>query len=44
MPFIHVKSLPFKPALKMDSVLEGFTKNFAKGTGMVVDAGEIVRW
>jgi phenylpyruvate tautomerase PptA (4-oxalocrotonate tautomerase family) len=34
MPFIHVKSLPFDPPLKVSAVIEGLTKDFAKGTGI----------
>lgn len=34
MPFIHVKSLPFKPALKVSAVLKGITEDFAEGTGI----------
>jgi hypothetical protein len=32
MPFIHIKSLPFDRPLNVSSVLEGLTKDFAKGT------------
>jgi phenylpyruvate tautomerase PptA (4-oxalocrotonate tautomerase family) len=34
MPFIHVRSLPFKPALEVNAVVEGVTKDFARGTGI----------
>ncbi len=34
MPFIHVKSLPFKRAIKMPALVEDLTKDFAKGTGI----------
>ncbi|MDH4087728.1 MAG: hypothetical protein OEV04_11910 [Nitrospira sp.] len=34
MPFIHVKSLPFEPPLGVRAVVEGLTKDFAKGTGI----------
>jgi phenylpyruvate tautomerase PptA (4-oxalocrotonate tautomerase family) len=34
MPFIHVKSLPFDRTFNVASVLEGLTKDFAKGTGI----------
>lgn len=34
MPFIHIKSLPFDPPLKVSAVIEGLTKDFAQGTGI----------
>lgn len=34
MPFIHVKSLPFDPPLKMSTVVEGLTRDFARGPGI----------
>ncbi|MGH8652536.1 MAG: hypothetical protein ACREYE_10350 [Gammaproteobacteria bacterium] len=34
MPFIHVKSLAFEPALKVHAIVEGITKDFTKGTGI----------
>jgi phenylpyruvate tautomerase PptA (4-oxalocrotonate tautomerase family) len=34
MPFIHVKSLPFQPPLKIAAVVEGLTKDFSKGAGI----------
>lgn len=34
MPFIHVTSLPFKPARKVSAILKGITEDFAKGTGI----------
>lgn len=34
MPFIHIKSLPLDPPLNMSAVVEGITKDFAKGTGV----------
>lgn len=34
MPFIHIKSLPFEKSFKVTSVLEGLTKDFAKGTSI----------
>jgi hypothetical protein len=50
MPSIHVKSLPFEAAFEAGTIVEGLSKDFAKGTGrqahpgMVFDEGEIVRW
>ncbi len=37
MPFIHIKSLPFVPSFNVASVLEGLTKDFAKGIGVGVE-------
>lgn len=37
MPFIHIKSLPFKKPLKLHAVLEGVTKDFSKGTGIELE-------
>lgn len=34
MPFIHVKSLPFDRAFNVASVLEGLTKDFARGVSI----------
>jgi phenylpyruvate tautomerase PptA (4-oxalocrotonate tautomerase family) len=34
MPFIHIRSLPFDKSFDMATVLEGLTKDFAKGTGI----------
>lgn len=34
MPFIHVKSLPFDRTFNVASVLEGLTKDFAKGASI----------
>ena len=34
MPFIHVKSLPFEPPLRVSAVVEGITQDFAIGTGI----------
>jgi phenylpyruvate tautomerase PptA (4-oxalocrotonate tautomerase family) len=34
MPFIHIKSLPFDRSFNVTSVLEGLSKDFAKGTGL----------
>jgi len=34
MPFIHVKSLPIDPPMKISALVEGLTKDFAKGTGI----------
>lgn len=34
MPFIHVKSLPFEQAIEMPALVQGLTKDFAKGTGI----------
>jgi hypothetical protein len=34
MPFIHIKSLPFKEPFDVGVVLEGLTKDFARGTGI----------
>lgn len=33
MPFIHVRSLPFKKPLDINAVVEGITEDFAKDTG-----------
>lgn len=37
MPFIHIKSLSFDPPLKVGAVIEGLTKDFAKGTGIGIE-------
>lgn len=37
MPFIHIKSLPFNPPLKVSAVIAAFTKDFAKGTGIGIE-------
>jgi phenylpyruvate tautomerase PptA (4-oxalocrotonate tautomerase family) len=34
MPFIHIQSLPFEPAIDMAPVVEALTRDFAKGTGV----------
>lgn len=34
MPFIHIKSLPFDKPFNVRAVIEGLTKDFAKGTGV----------
>lgn len=34
MPFIHVKSLPFRPALRIRAVLKGIADDFAEGAGI----------
>ncbi len=34
MPFIHVRSLPLDKSFEVAAVLEGLTKDFAKGTGI----------
>lgn len=34
MPFIHVKSLPFEQTVTVSNLVEGLTKDFAKGTGI----------
>lgn len=34
MPFIHVKSLPFAVPFDVGAVLEGMSRDFAKGTGI----------
>lgn len=34
MPFIHVKSLPFEQTTEMSTLVQGLTKDFAKGTGI----------
>jgi hypothetical protein len=33
MPFIHVKSLPFEAAFEAGTIVEGWSGDFAKGTG-----------
>jgi hypothetical protein len=37
MPFIHVRSLPFKTPLEMGSVLEGISHDFAENNGIAVE-------
>lgn len=36
MPFIHVRSLPFEPALDVASVLEAVSREFAQSAGVDV--------
>ena len=37
MPYAHIKSLPFKPALATASVLEGLTTDLARATGISIE-------
>ncbi len=37
MPFIHIKSLPFKPPLPMNGVVEGITRDFSTRTGIDIE-------
>jgi phenylpyruvate tautomerase PptA (4-oxalocrotonate tautomerase family) len=37
MPFIHIKSLPLDSAVKVSAVVEGITKDFARGTGIEIE-------
>ncbi len=37
MPFIHVKSLPFKQPVDLQSVVEGISKDFARNTKIAIE-------
>lgn len=37
MPFVHIKSLPFKPVFEVDKVVEAISKDFAKGTELELE-------
>lgn len=37
MPFIHVKSLPFRPPRPVSAIVRGLTHDFAEGTGMALE-------
>lgn len=37
MPFIHIRSLPFEPAIDIAPVVEALTRDFAEGTGVPLE-------